>query len=189
MGVKKTFSISENHEVHYRYTCGHCGGDSGVLTYRFTERVERTKHGTFVAPSLSAEEQEEMRAEVRENLACAVAAVKEETKGGVYQARYFNGKCRHCNKYQTWSGGSFIQYALVYPFWMALGAGMLGFVPMLFVYGANHYNSSVLMGFAGLLAGVYAAFFAVRCYKWFSMRSDGKKQKQNSRLDIDWGGM
>lgn len=186
MASKKTFSMTKRHTIYYQYDCGHCGKNSGILTHDFVGKKEITRTVGFTEPKMSIEIEYELDEGVREDLAEQIDTAKIEVCVGEYSAKIFNGKCPHCQKYQSWSGGSFVNYVAKQAWSLTMLMLWFTFVIPLFLSQIDKNYAGVFGGYVLVLAGVFAGTLIYRGYRWWMMKHDGSKVVNRTFPTIDW---
>ena len=146
--IGRTFEFSSKQPFAYRFTCEHCGQDSG---WKLAAEQSTASMNVSGNRNISSQESAVLQQQAQSGLQQAVAARKLKMARGNYGADV-SGKCASCGKHQSWEIGA----AKWEPFTAALQGLIGGFLLMIIasLFGKDAGNKAAILIPIGLGAGL-----------------------------------
>ncbi|MDR2898959.1 MAG: hypothetical protein LBU94_01445 [Clostridiales bacterium] len=158
--------------VPYKFTCEHCGKNSGILDAAFEGK---SVHTTKRIGPIDEDDKESLRKRALEILENELEYAKKDFDKGIFDT-HFKDKCPHCGKPQSWSVGGM---AANLPSTYALSCGGWGIIIgfLIFVMEGWFIGDDAALIFKILLAIVMAIVLGFIGYMFGRFRVSIKKAR------------
>ena len=112
------------HTIYYRFTCEHCGKDSGWAEHTITGSGIREGGNIKLTPAgeVSEETTREIMEEAQQDLAKHVQSQRKNADTDIYP---FKEKCAHCGKPQSWQAKGALSESITAGLGVGIVVGML----------------------------------------------------------------
>lgn len=173
--IGRTFEFSSKQPFAYRFTCEHCGQDSG---WKLAAEQSNASLNVSGNRNISSQESAMLQQQAQSGLKQAVAARKFKMARGNYGADV-SGKCESCGKHQSWEIGA----AKWKPFITALQGLIGGFLLMIFasLFGKDAANTAAILIPIGLGAGLLIGLAI-----FIKIKIDSMQTKTRNTPEILW---
>ena len=183
MASYTTHYLQAKHMISYRYICEYCGNDSQSQIREIEALVEKR---TGIGKKLTPSEQSEANHELRTRLVAEVRKEKDLVEKGDYS--FFNGRCPHCGKPQSWAGGTLENAVKRKAASATMWVGLIGFIVYIVLMAVCGFWAATAC-YVGACAGVYAITYLIAYTKWKSVRKAVESSPRKTLPWIDWNGM